>query len=206
MKIISESQPRLYSIEMELAGNEPGIVVLPEGSWDNPDGVKFKDFLAATLDYRVSIIGTRKGRQEFDIAYVLIAGKAKPVGVYIHDDLGSGSQNAKDLYSNLSRPHNVSPTKDPILALIKQCSEIHASPLADDCKVDLVCVPSSIDHTVNNDTRDLIIRINRRNISENSLFVQAVSEDINGTGIFRLPSFDVIGKKHNGYAVHQYSR
>lgn len=201
MKIISAQYPVLEPVERELKGNEPGILVLPEGSWDVVNGLKFEDFLAATLDYRVSVVGTRKEREEFDVAYFLRGGKAEPAAIYPHD---GAEQNAtiRDLCLRFNRVHDISPTRDSVLSIIKQCSEIY-SPLASEDKVDLMCVPSSIDHTIYSSGRALLLDVNRRNIGENSLLVQAVLHQSEGTGVFQLPDFKKLGRKVDGYSVYQ---
>ena len=206
MKIISSSKSDLSIVEKELAGNEPGIIVLPEGCWDGYQGIP-NEHLIATLEYRVSLIGTRSSGRGFDVAYVVMKGHVTPTGIYLRDaitarDLGSFGR----LYLALNKPHEISPTEDHILAIIKQCSEIYKNPVRDERKVDVICVSSAMDHTADQPTKELFLEANGKNISENTLLVQAVLDDIAGTDIFQLPHFGKLGNKLNGYKVHKYSK
>jgi len=206
MKIISSSNSDLGIVEKELAGNEPGIIVLPEGCWDGYQGIP-NEHLIATLEYRVSFIGTRSSGRGFDVAYVVKKGHVTPAGVYLRDDITARDLSSfGKLYLALNEPHEISPTDDPISAIIKQCSEIYRNPVRNDCKVDLICVPSAMDHVTSQATKKLFLEVNGRNISENTLFVQAVLNDIAGTDIFQLPHFGKLGNNLDGYKVHKYSK
>lgn len=204
MKIISSSKSDLSVVESELNGNEPAIIVLPEGSWNGNQAVP-NEHAAATLEYRVSLIGTKDSGRGFDVAYVVRRGQVIPVSIYPRDNTGNREQsNFRELYLALNKPHEISPVSDmPVWAIIRQCSEIYR-PMEAKRKVDLICVSSSIDHTANHPTKDLLFEKNRRNISGGTLLVQSVLNDIAGTDVFQFPSFARLGKQVDGYKVHKY--
>lgn len=203
MKIISSSKSELSTIvEKELRGNEPAIVVLPEGSWDGHESIP-KDIVTTTEDYRLSIIGTKGSKRGFEVVYLVSKGSVVPLGIYLTDGK-LPNDGVRRLAVGLNRVYNISPTIDVISAIIKQCSEIYGNPINENTTVDLICLPSAIDHTQY--TKNLLVAVNKHNISDSTLLVHAVLGDTKGTDIFQLPNFVRLGQKPNGYAVYQYSR
>ena len=164
MKLIASSKPGLSMIERELKGNEPGIALLPEGIWDGGTSIP-DEVLQLTLDYRVTIIGTRKTELGFDVVYFVRDGIAVPAGVYLKDNMSYRYLNAYRLFHALNTVHDVSPCGEPVTAIIKQCSEVFTNPPQSVNGVDLICVPSSIDHTRYESVRNLLFKANRKSIS-----------------------------------------
>lgn len=207
MKIISSSKPDLGIIKKELADNELCVIVLPEGSWNGHQDVP-DEYLNATLEHRISVIGTMDTGRGFDVAYVVRNGQAFPAGIYLRDNITADEiKNIRDLHSSLNKPHEISPAEDAhILAMIKQYSEIYLNPVSEKRIVDVICLPSAIDHTFRETTRYFLMRVNKRNISEKTLLVQAVLDDIAGTDIFQLPGFKRLGGSRGMYKVYEYAR
>lgn len=204
MKIITTSFYNLELIGEELRGNEPGIVVFPEGCWDGSTNVP-RNARDITLEYRVSLIGTKKTTGRFDVAFLVNKGKVVPVGVYIRDSKLQKPPSIDNLYSSLNTLHDISPIEEQILAIVRQCSGIY-EPVNDDRVTNLVCVPSTIDHTFYEETKSLIIDANRTNLTPSTLFVQSVLNNTHGTDVFKMPAFDrTQTDKTKGYAVLDYS-
>ncbi|MBI1935177.1 hypothetical protein HYS31_01945 [Candidatus Woesearchaeota archaeon] len=204
MKLIITSNSSIDMIAAELNGNEPGLVVLPEGCWDGNERVP-DEFIDATRERRVSIIGTMCTGQGYDVAYLLKGGSVKPVAIYFQGLGETTKSGILRMHAEFEAPHDVSPTNDPILAIIRQCSEIYSGSAPSNRKVDLLCVPSSIDHALHDGTRKIIVDNHRASVSERTLMLQPVLSDIYGSGIFRLPDFKRFGEQKDQYIVHSYS-
>lgn len=205
MKIITTPIYNLELIGEELRGNEPGIAVFPEGCWDGSATVP-KTARDTSLDYRVSLIGTKKVIESFDVAFLVKGGKVIPVGVYVRDSESGRTSSIEELYSRFNILHDISPSEDTILAIVKQCSSIY-EPVSDTRAADLICVPSSLDHTLYEETKSLIRDATKTNLISSTLFVQAVLDNFRGTDVFTMPSFErAATTRTKGYAVFDYSR
>lgn len=207
MKIISTSNPDLSIIKNEFADDESCVIVLPEGSWDGHQNIP-DECLSATLEHRISVIGTMNTSRGFDVAYVVRNGQAFPAGICQRDIIPVHEiKNVGNLYLALNKPHEISPEEDaPILAIIRQGIEIYDNPVNGKSRVDVICLPSAIDHLLDKGDRDSLMGVNGKNISEKTLLVQAVLDDIAGTDIFQLPDFKRLGKPRDLYKVYEYSK
>ena len=207
MKIIATQSYNINLVNDELRGNEPGIVVLPEGCWDRSDVVP-EDIIKNTLEYRVSIIGTKSTAEGFDVTYLVRHGEVQPLSVYLRSSVHKFKMDSfRELYKTLNKIHEISPTQDLIWAIVRQCNGVY-DPVNDTKVADLICVPSAMDHTKYEGTRELIVEANKNNIKENStLMVQAVLNDLRGTDVFSLPAFERFGvNKQSSYKVHTYAK
>ena len=173
---------------------------MPEGSFDEEG--RLEQFTRLSRDMQVSVVGT-ENYGDFNILYVLKDGQKIPAGLLIETN-PNPEKGLRNRHRELNVLHNVSPNDNPTYAITKECAEIFR-PVSVSDKVDLICISSSVDYFEQEAMRQVLLERNRENIAEGTLIVQAVANNPQGTRILQLPELIEVGKRVDGYVVHQYS-
>lgn len=195
-KIISISKPeKLEHILKKETGKIGMIVILPEGSFENHET---EHLINLSQKYNATLIGTLKDEEYgFQKAVIVRRDGTQDAQYNYPVDYGDHTieeiRKKESLFKEQDKVYDVSPHEEEVKALIRICAD-YVVPTEVKEKIDLLIIPSSIDHSDNFNISQF-----ERISKENTLIIYSIKDNISG-GIFDI-NLNRVGETKKGYHV-----